>query len=124
MNRKTLQCCGIKQYTQTEKLQQIGQIKNKKEKTCLLIDVAIPTGRNFVQKGADKRPKYKRLCTETQRTCHQKNKTVPAINGTTEILTKVFKKNLEAIPGKYSTDSLQKTSILFFFKKGIYWSDS
>jgi hypothetical protein len=33
MNRKMLQCCGSKQYKQTEKLQQIGQIikiKNKK----------------------------------------------------------------------------------------------
>ena len=26
MNREMPQCCGIKQYTQTEKLQQIGQI--------------------------------------------------------------------------------------------------
>jgi hypothetical protein len=26
MKREMLKCCGIKQYTQTEKLQQIGQI--------------------------------------------------------------------------------------------------
>jgi hypothetical protein len=26
MKREMSQCCGIKQYTQTEKLQQIGQI--------------------------------------------------------------------------------------------------
>ena len=29
-------------------------IKNKKEKTCTLIDVAIPTDRNVVQKEAEK----------------------------------------------------------------------
>jgi hypothetical protein len=40
------QCCGIKQYIQTEKLQQIGQI-------CTLIDVAIPADRNVVQKGSE-----------------------------------------------------------------------
>jgi len=35
--------------------------KNKKEKTCTLIDVAIPTDRNVVQKEAEKKFKYKSL---------------------------------------------------------------
>jgi len=39
-------------------------IKNKKEKTCTLIDVAIPADRNVVQKEAEKKLKYKRLCIE------------------------------------------------------------
>ena len=40
-------------------------IKNKKEKTCKLIDVAIPADRNVVlQKEAEKKLKYKRLCIE------------------------------------------------------------
>ena len=34
-------------------------IKNKKGKTCTLIDVAIPAGRNVVQKEAEKKLKYK-----------------------------------------------------------------
>jgi hypothetical protein len=38
-------------------------IKNKKEKTCKLIDVAIPADRN-VQKEAEKKLKYKGLCIE------------------------------------------------------------
>jgi hypothetical protein len=33
--------------------------KNKKEKTCILIDVAILAERNITQKGAEKRLKYK-----------------------------------------------------------------
>ena len=37
-------------------------IKNKKEKTCTLIDVAIPADRNVVQKEAKKKLKYKSLC--------------------------------------------------------------
>jgi hypothetical protein len=34
------------------------------------------------------------------------------IIGNTGIVTKVLKKNLEAIPGKHSIDSLQKTAVL------------
>ena len=40
-------------------------IKNKKEKTCTLIDVAIPTNRNVVQKEAEKKLKYKSFCIDT-----------------------------------------------------------
>jgi hypothetical protein len=39
-------------------------IKNKKEKTCVLIDVAIPADRNVMQKETEKKLKYKSLCTE------------------------------------------------------------
>ena len=39
-------------------------IKNKKEKTCTMIDVAIPADRNVVQREAEKRLKYKCLCIE------------------------------------------------------------
>ena len=42
-------------------------IKNKEEKTCTLIDLAIPTDRNVVQKEAEKKLKYKSLCIEIQR---------------------------------------------------------
>jgi len=41
-------------------------IKNKKEKTCTLIDVATPADRNVVQKEAEKKLKYKSLCIEIQ----------------------------------------------------------
>jgi hypothetical protein len=37
---------------------------------------------------------------------------IPVIIGATGIVTKDLKKNLEAIPGKHSTDSLQKTAVL------------
>jgi hypothetical protein len=37
---------------------------------------------------------------------------VPVIIGATGIVRKSLRKNLEAIPGKHSIDSLQKTAIL------------
>jgi hypothetical protein len=39
-------------------------IKNKKDKICLLIDVAIPSDRNVVNKEAEKKSKYKNLSIE------------------------------------------------------------
>ena len=37
---------------------------------------------------------------------------IPVIIGATGIVTESLKKNVEAIPGKHSIDSLQKTAIL------------
>jgi hypothetical protein len=37
---------------------------------------------------------------------------IPVIIGATGTVTRSFRKNLEAVPGKYSIDSLQKTAIL------------
>ena len=114
MKREMSQCCGIKLYTQTEKLQQIGHIiiKNTKEKTCTLIDVAIPADRNVVQQEAEKKLKYKNLCIEIQQMWNLKCTIIPVIIGATGIVTRSFMKNLEAVPGKHSIDSLQKTAIL------------
>ena len=37
---------------------------------------------------------------------------IPVIIGATGIVTRNLRKNLEAVPGKHSIDSLQKTAIL------------
>jgi hypothetical protein len=42
-------------------------IKNKKDKTCLLIYVAIPSDKNVIPKEAEKKLKYKNLSIEIQR---------------------------------------------------------
>jgi hypothetical protein len=42
-------------------------IKNKKDKTCLLIDVAIPSDKNVIQKEAENKLKCKNLSIEIQR---------------------------------------------------------
>ena len=87
---------------------------NNKEKTCTLIDVAIPADRNVVQKEADKKLKYeyKSLCIEIQRMWNLKCTIIPIIIGATGIVTRSLRKNLEAVPGKHLIDSLQKTAIL------------
>jgi hypothetical protein len=41
-------------------------IKNKKEKTCILVYVAIPADRSVTQKEAERKLKYKSLCIEIQ----------------------------------------------------------
>jgi hypothetical protein len=67
-------------------------IKNKKEKTCALIDVAIPADRNVVQKEAEKKLKYKSLGTEIQRMWNLKCTSIPVIIGATGIVTKNLRK--------------------------------
>jgi hypothetical protein len=76
-------------------------------------DVAIPTDRNFVQKEAEKKLKYKSLCIEIQCMWNLKCTIIPVITGATRIVMRSLRKNLEAVPGKHSIDSLQKTAILF-----------
>jgi len=99
-------------------------IINKKEKTCTLIDVAIPTDRNVVQKEVEKKLKYKSLCIEIQRMWNLKCMIIPVITGATGIVTRSFRKNLEAVTGKHSIDSLQKTAILgtsHIIRKVLQW---
>ena len=67
-------------------------IKNEKEKTCTLIDVAIPADRNVVQKEAEKKLKYKSLCIEIQRMWNLKCTIIPVIIGATGIVTGSLRK--------------------------------
>jgi hypothetical protein len=41
-------------------------MKSKKEKMCVLLDVATLVDRNFIPKEAEKKLKYKSLCIEIQ----------------------------------------------------------
>jgi hypothetical protein len=68
-------------------------IKNKKEKTCRLIDVAIPTDRNAVQKEAEKKLKYKRLYIKIQRMWTLKCTIIPIVIGATGLVTRSLRKN-------------------------------
>jgi hypothetical protein len=44
---------------------------------------------------------------------------IPVINGATGIVRRSLRKNMEAVPGKHSIDSLQKTAI--FRTSHIIW---
>jgi hypothetical protein len=74
--------------------------------------VAIPADRNVVQKEAEKKLKYNSLGTEIQRMWNLKCTIIPVIIGATGIVTNSVRKNLEAIEGKHSIDSLQQTAIV------------
>jgi hypothetical protein len=74
--------------------------------------VAIPADRNVVQKEAEKKLKYNSLGIEIQQMWNLKYAIILVIIGATGIVTKSLRKNLEAIPGKHSIDSLQKKAIL------------
>jgi hypothetical protein len=83
-------------------------IKDKKDKICLLIDVAIPSDRNAIQKESENKLKYKNLSIEIQRMWNMKCFVILVIIGATGIATRGLKKYLVTIPGKHSVDSLQK----------------
>jgi hypothetical protein len=82
-------------------------VKNK-DKTCLLIDVAIPSGKNVIHKEAEKKLKYTNLSIEIQRMWNMKCFVIPIIIGATGIVNKGLQNYLETIPGQHSIDSLQK----------------
>jgi hypothetical protein len=70
-------------------------IKNMKDKICLLIDVAIPSDRNVIQKESEKKFKYKNLSIEIQRMWNMKCFVIPAIIGATGIVTRGLKNILK-----------------------------
>jgi hypothetical protein len=87
-------------------------IKNKKDKICLLMDVAIPLDRNVITEGVRKeikiqKSKYRNsVNVEHEMLCHTGN------HWGHRNCNKRTKKYLETISGKHSIDSLQKTAVL------------
>jgi hypothetical protein len=66
-------------------------IKNMKDKICLLIDVAIPSDRNVIQKESENKLKYKNLSIEIQRMWNMKCFVILVISGATGIVTRGLK---------------------------------
>ena len=60
----------------------------------------------------EKKLKYKSLCIEIEQMWNLKCTVIPVIIGATGIVTRSLRKNLEAVPGKHSINSLQKAAIL------------
>jgi hypothetical protein len=76
-----------------------------------MMDVVILADGN-VQKEAEKKLKYKSLCTGIQRMWDMKCVIVSVIIGATGTVIKGLRENLEAIPGEHSIGSLQKAATL------------
>jgi hypothetical protein len=72
----------------------------------------VASDRNVTHKEAEKKLKYKNLCTEIQQMWNMKCSVMPVAIGATGTVTRGLRKYLEDIPGKHSIDSLQKTAIL------------
>ena len=63
-------------------------------------------------KGSGKEVKIQEFMYRDKRMWNLKCTIVPVITGATGIVTRSLRKNLEAVPGRHSIDSLQKTAIL------------
>jgi hypothetical protein len=67
----------------------------------------VPSDGNVTHKEAEKKLKYKSLCTEIQRMWNMKCSVIPVVTEATGTVTTGLRKYLEEIPGKHSIDSLQ-----------------
>lgn len=87
-------------------------VKDKKERTCLLIDMSIPTERNTSLKTMEKLTKYKDLEIEIEKTWGMKTTTVPVIIGALGLVKKGTENYIGKIPGNIRITELQKTVLL------------
>ena len=87
-------------------------LKCKDEKSCLLIDIAIPTDKNISTKVTEKLSKYKDLEIEIERMWGMKTKTIPVVIGALGVIKKGSKKYLDDIPANIRLQDLQKTTLL------------
>lgn len=83
-------------------------IKDHKNKTCLLIDMSVPSDKNIAVKEFDKLSKYKDLEIEIEKMWNLKATTVPVIVGALGMIKKGTAKFVEKIPGQHSLCEIQK----------------
>ena len=83
-----------------------------KERTYMLIGVAISGDRNVIKKETEKIIKYKYLAIDVQRMWNVKTKVIPVIIEANGTISKSFRKCLSNIPGKHEIKKIQKRTIL------------
>jgi hypothetical protein len=81
---------------------------NNNNRICLLIDVAIPSDWNIIQKKTEKKLKHKTLGIELDLMWNTKYFVIPVITGVMGIVSKGLRKYLETIPEPQSISSLKK----------------
>jgi len=87
-------------------------LHNKNEKTCMLIDIAVPNDSNIMLKETEKISKYKDLEIEISRMWNCKTRTVPIIVGALGVLKKGYDENLKILPGHPSANEVQKIALM------------
>ena len=83
-----------------------------KNKTCKLIDMAVPSDRNTSLKITEKLSKYKHQEIETIRMWGMKTETIPIVIGALGLIKKGLQKHTEKIPRAININELQKITLL------------
>ena len=84
----------------------------KKEKTCVLIGIAIPDDSSVNTKETEKLSKYKELEIDVSRMWRVKTEIVPIIITALGIIKKALVKNLQFLPGHPSAIELHKFTLM------------
>ena len=87
-------------------------LKNKKDKTCLLIDMTVPLDANTSVKTTEELNKYKDLEIEVERMWGLKTTTVPVVIGALGTIKKGIENYINKIPGNINIHELQKITLL------------
>ena len=87
-------------------------IKDKKSKTCILVDMSVPSDNNISIKTTEKLSKYKDLEIEIEKMWNMKTTTVPVIIGALGMIKTGIETYIEKLPGNFDISTLQKTVLL------------
>ena len=87
-------------------------IKDKQEKSCLLIYMSIPTEKNTSVKVTEKLSKYKDLEIEIGRMWGMKATMIPVVIGALGLIKKGLEKYTKQIPSNIKISELQKIALL------------
>ena len=83
-------------------------IKNHEERTCIIMDVAVPSDQNISLKEFQKFSKYKDLEIEVTEMWKLMTKTIPVVIGALGMTKKGTQNFIDQIPGKPSFQEMQK----------------
>ena len=83
-------------------------MKDNKEKTCLLIDMTVPSDRNVSLKEYEKDSKYKDLENEIQKMWHLKTTVIPVVIGSLGMIKRKSEDHIKQIPGNPCLQELHK----------------
>lgn len=86
-------------------------VHSKKDKLCLLINIAIPVDHNIGEKENDKLTKYKSLGIDITRSWNTRTQIVSIVIGALGCNKKGFHRYLDQIPGKPCAFEVQKIAL-------------
>ena len=87
-------------------------IKDHINNTCQLIDMTIPSDRNFSIKEVEKLSKYKDLEIEVSKMWKMKKTTLPVVIGALGVIKKGMRLTVEQIPGRINIEELRRIALM------------